>query len=287
MKTETQTSGNPGGKDRAELKTRGKTGAFLTLIGIFVLAFSHIPYVLNTAAAVLSVLGIRELLSAAKANTRGRMLVLSLAAVLICFLKIPHYPLILSTLWVIAVLVFLLLMLRPGTARFSSFAATAPCALMLPLFFRSFAEIRQGSRGLFVLILVILGCMLNEVAAYFVGKSIGKRKLAPAISPGKTLEGGLGGLVISTLLSLLLAVLYARLAKAELRFGWLLLYLILASLAGQFGDLSMSVIKRSAGIKDFGKILPGHGGILDRFDSLLFTAPFALLYISMTGGFFV
>ena len=68
-------------------------------------------------------------------------------------------------------------------------------------------------------------------------------------------------------------------------YGWLFLYLFLASIVGQFGDLAMSTIKRTAGIKDFSRVLPGHGGILDRFDSFLFVAPFAVLYGNMTGCF--
>lgn len=91
------------------------------------------------------------------------------------------------------------------------------------------------------------------MAAYFVGKAFGTHKLAPTISPGKTVEGGLGGMI--------------------------------GSVIGQFGDLAMSTIKRTVGIKDFGKILPGHGGILDRFDSFLFAVPFAVIYGNMTGCF--
>ena len=68
-------------------------------------------------------------------------------------------------------------------------------------------------------------------------------------------------------------------------YGWLFLYLFLASIVGQFGDLAMSTIKRTVGIKDFSRVLPGHGGILDRFDSFLFAAPFAVLYGNMTGCF--
>lgn len=91
------------------------------------------------------------------------------------------------------------------------------------------------------------------MAAYFVGKAFGTHKLAPTISPGKTVEGGLGGMI--------------------------------GSVIGQLGDLAMSTIKRTVGIKDFGKILPGHGGVLDRFDSFLFAAPFAVIYGNMTGCF--
>lgn len=82
-----------------------------------------------------------------------------------------------------------------------------------------------------------------------------------------------------------IASLYSQCAGVEMQYGWLLLYLFLASIIGQFGDLAMSTIKRTVGIKDFSRVLPGHGGILDRFDSFLFAAPFAVLYGNMTGCF--
>lgn len=270
-----------------ELGVRVRTGAVLTVIGIFVLCFSHIHYVLNTVAASLSILGIYELLRTVKANTFAGMLLFSLVSIIICFFEIPHYPIILAIVWGIAVVVFFILMKRIGTYHFVSFTSILPCALMLPLFFRSFVEIRSAEQGLYYLILVILGCIVNDVTAYFVGKAIGKRKLASMISPGKTIEGGMGGLILSTFLLMSLSAVLSHCTGMKIRYGLLFLYLILASLVGQFGDLSMSVIKRSVGVKDFGKILPGHGGILDRFDSLLFVAPFALLYYYITNGFLV
>lgn len=123
------------------------------------------------------------------------------------------------------------------------------------------------------------------MAAYFVGKAFGTHKLAPTISPGKTVEGGLGGMICSVILMSLFAFLYSNRTGTAIQYGRLLLYLLLASVIGQFGDLAMSTIKRTVGIKDFGKILPGHGGILDRFDSFLFAAPFAVIYGNMTGCF--
>ena len=92
-------------------------------------------------------------------------------------------------------------------------------------------------------------------------------------------------MVSSVILMGLIASLYSQCADVEIRYGWLLLYLFLASIIGQFGDLAMSTIKRTVGIKDFSRVLPGHGGILDRFDSFLFAAPFAVLYGNMTGCF--
>nr|WP_158097845.1 phosphatidate cytidylyltransferase [Anaerofilum sp. An201] len=266
------------GKHSSELFVRIRTGAVLAVMGFIVLCLSHIHYVLNTVAASLSILGIYELLHAVRADTFPRMLILSLLSIIICFFEIPYYPVMLSIVWGIAVIAFCVLMKRIGRYHFASFVSILPCTLMLPLFFRSFVETRLVRYGLYYLILVILGCIINDVTAYFVGKAIGKRKLAPAISPGKTVEGGMGGLVASTLILTILSAVLSHCTGIKIRYGFLFLYLILASLVGQFGDLSMSVIKRSVGIKDFGKLLPGHGGVLDRFDSLLFVAPFAVIY---------
>ncbi len=89
----------------------------------------------------------------------------------------------------------------------------------------------------------------------------------------------------SVILMSLFAFLYSNRTGTAIQYGWLILYLFLASVIGQFGDLAMSTIKRTVGIKDFGEILPGHGDILDRFDSFLFAAPFAVIYGNMTGCF--
>ena len=284
MKSDVDCNRRTGEKRTSELFVRIRTGAVLTIAVAVVLALSHIPYVINAAAAVLSIAGTYELLHAAKAVTAPRMFVLSLYAIGICFWEIPYYSVILGISWVTAVIAFSVLMKQIGKYHIASFCGILPCALMLPLFFRCIAGIRLGEYGLHFLIFVILGCLINDVAAYCVGKVLGKRKLAPTISPGKTLEGGIGGLAASTLLLVILSAAVSRRTGADIHYGFLILYLVLSSLVGQFGDLSMSVIKRSAGIKDFGKILPGHGGILDRFDSLLFVAPFAVLFSSIING---
>lgn len=136
-----------------------------------------------------------------------RMLLLSLVSIMICFLKIPHYPIILSIAWAVSVIAFLIFMKRTGISHFTSFSSILPCTLMLPLFFRSIPEIMQTGQGFYCLVIMILVCVFNNVAAFLVGKAIGVRKLAPAISPGKTVAGSLGGLVFSTVPLLLLSCL--------------------------------------------------------------------------------
>jgi phosphatidate cytidylyltransferase len=126
--------------------------------------------------------------------------------------------------------------------------------------------------------LVLMG---SDIGAYYVGRAIGKHKLAPAISPGKTWEGVAGGLAAA----LSLAVVAHFWFFPELPLKWALPLAAVMALLGILGDLTESALKRGAGAKDAAKILPGHGGVLDRLDSLLFNAPllyyFAHLYFSV------
>ena len=114
---------------------------------------------------------------------------------------------------------------------------------------------------------------MTDIFAYLVGSRFGRHKLAPKVSPGKSIEGALGGLGITVVL---IVLVFGRFFDD---IGMLVLYTAVVSILGQFGDLSMSAVKRVAGVKDFGHIFPGHGGILDRCDSLMYPLAFTwLLY---------
>lgn len=123
-----------------------------------------------------------------------------------------------------------------------------------------------GSAGL--LLYLILLTQLNDVAQFVWGKSIGQRKALPSVSPGKTIGGLLGGIATTTVIAALLAPVLTPLSTIHAIFAG-----ILISLFGFFGDVTISAVKRDLGVKDFGTTLPGHGGILDRVDSLTYTAP--------------
>ena len=124
----------------------------------------------------------------------------------------------------------------------------------------------------------------SDTGAYCVGSLFGKHKLAPAVSPGKTWEGSLGGLLTTILVGCVMAYYFPMHTVGPISnyLAWILLA-VLVCVTGTMGDLVESLIKRHLGIKDSGKVLPGHGGLLDRFDSMLFAAPTAFLYFWVLG----
>jgi len=128
--------------------------------------------------------------------------------------------------------------------------------------------------GAFVLMFPLIVTWMGDSAAYFTGRRFGRRKLIPAVSPKKTVEGALGGLAGAVATAALLHLLVLRTIPGfDLSFTWILLTGVLLGISAQVGDLAESVLKREAGVKDSGSLLPGHGGILDRFDAILFNVP--------------
>lgn len=142
-----------------------------------------------------------------------------------------------------------------------------------------------------LLLLILLSVEMNDVFAFVVGKSLGRHKLAPNTSPNKTVEGSLGALVLTTLLVIGLGQwIYSpeyRLAHGvtdDKVLRYLVLLGLIVGVVGQLGDLMLSSIKRDLGVKDFGTVIPGHGGLLDRFDSLILVAPAAFHFVNYVAG---
>ncbi len=137
-----------------------------------------------------------------------------------------------------------------------------------------FYLVRNLPDGWIWLIFTLAGTWACDTTAYFVGKAFGKRRLAPELSPKKTLEGAIGGLAGSVMAGFIFAMIYSFLPLSKM----LLLGLLIGA-AAEVGDLLESAFKRQAGVKDSSKLIPGHGGILDRFDSALFSAPLVYYYV--------
>ena len=137
-----------------------------------------------------------------------------------------------------------------------------------------------GDFGFEFVILLIGTIWCSDTGAYLVGRAVGKTKLSTPISPRKTVEGTIAGLVVGTLTSIVLTILFLQDTLALLHAAILGLVL---SVIGQLGDLSVSLMKRTAGVKDSGDVIPGHGGFLDRCDSLIFATPILYYYLVIIG----
>ncbi len=170
-------------------------------------------------------------------------------------------------------LMFVEMMLSGMRLRFEKCAACMAAGLLIPYLLSSLTRILSPDGGRYVVLIPFVLAFLSDSGAYFIGCRFGKHKLAPTISPKKSVEGMAGGMACSVLGMLLYCVVLDLAFSCDVNYGYAFTYGILGSLAGVFGDLCFSVIKRQTGIKDYGNLIPGHGGVLDRFDSILVVGP--------------
>lgn len=165
--------------------------------------------------------------------------------------------------------------------NFLGAGATIIGILYIPLFFGYIYLIRNiPNTGLYFVWFVFILSWVSDTFAYFIGKRFGKTKLSPVISPKKTVEGAVGGIIAGTLGCIAYGLILSSFNILNIPIIHLIIMGVLGSLISEVGDLAASSIKRNVGVKDYGKILPGHGGVLDRFDSILFVAPLIYYYIT-------
>ena len=193
-------------------------------------------------------------------------------------------------LYVVAILILMLLQYdktRFHEAVISIFASVCiPYAFSVMIIFRDIDEYVDGYskvEGFYFLIFAVFASWMTDIFAYFVGSKFGKHKLCPKISPKKSVEGAIGGVLGAVLLNVLLLFIFKKFffeSGTGLSYLGVALLSVVLSVVSMFGDLAASTVKRNFGIKDFGKLLPGHGGIMDRFDSALFVLPvlYSLVY---------
>ena len=174
------------------------------------------------------------------------------------------------------VILFAEMMVSHIKLRFEKVIMCYCAGILIPYLFCSLVRIHAAEEtGRFFIMIPFIMAFLSDSGAYFAGCYLGKHKLAPVISPKKTVEGVLGG-VAGAIFGMLLYMLILDLAFGfTVQYLYVILYGVVGSLASVFGDLCFSVIKRQTGIKDYGNLIPGHGGILDRFDSMMIVGPLA------------
>ncbi len=149
--------------------------------------------------------------------------------------------------------------------------------------FSTLTSMARVPGGVFLLLITLCAAWLADSGAYFAGTFLGKTPLCPEISPKKTVEGLIGGVAANGIIMLIVSLVYRYIVKGyPVNFIWIVVAGMLCAVIGLVGDLTASIIKRQTGIKDYGNIMPGHGGVMDRFDSVLLVAPF--MYYLYTQG---
>ena len=253
---------------------------FLAAVVVFNKSFRP---ALNIAIALVSVLGVYEIISALGFTRNYMLLVPSLVfACMFPFFDFWTGREIAYFLYTVVIFAGLIFYHTDVTFRevgvIYSMTLMIPTALSTMIYLRDFGD----PHGMFYVIIAISSAWISDVGGFFAGSLFGRHKLCPNISPKKTVEGAVGSFVLNIFAMLFFGYIFQAVYYANcVQVSFLSLFLIgfFGTILSILGDLSFSLIKRSCHIKDFSEIIPGHGGILDRFDSVIFEAPFVYLFV--------
>lgn len=266
------------------MKTRIITAAVLLAIFVPILFFSD-TVVYPIALSILCAVGIGELLQCVIPTKKSPLVwipsllfgLFPFAAYFFTGKSEGFLAVLFLSAFFLAVYLFAVCVFTEGCFSYKNASTVFMGVVYLSLAFSALSLLRYSENGVYLFLLPYVGAWITDTFAYFTGRFFGKHKLAPVISPKKTVEGSVGGI----LFCIGSFVAYGAIVTAggALHANYLALVLcgFFVSLVSQIGDLSLSAIKREYGIKDYGKIFPGHGGVLDRFDSVVATAPLFLI----------
>ena len=284
-----------------------KTRIITAVVGLFVLAgvlFTFNTLVFNLVIAAITLIALHEIYSALGFEKQDWPL-LGILVPYTLLVMLSSYSIcramVMPASFLVVLFYAIYLVVRNGVISYQKASGLAMFSGIVIFCFYSFIRLKEmlpveeyGYDAIFFILLILCFAWGGDTAAYFAGRAFGKHKLAPKVSPKKTVEGAIGGLlggVIGMTVFKLVAdsmahtlTVYPPIEMAagpQISWGAVFALGIIGSTISQIGDLSFSVIKREFGVKDYGNLLPGHGGILDRFDSVTFVAPFVWLALQL------
>ena len=263
------------------MKTRIITSVFITIVLVAILLLSNtIAY--SIALSILATIAANEVLKVYDVDKKylvsvpayivvAAMPTLSFVMTEVMEKAASEFIIALAlVMFVLMLYLFVVAVFAKGKIEFASLSAGFVLVMYITACFSALSVIRYVTdAGMFNLGMVFIGAWISDIFAYFTGRFLGKHKLIPEVSPKKTVEGSVGAIVFTTLLMLLYGWIVSLTTDFTPNYLVLGLSAPVLSVVGQIGDLFASLVKRERGVKDYGKLLPGHGGIMDRFDSIL------------------
>src|SRR5699024_359204 len=244
------------------------TAIIALIILVPIIIFGGLPFIVF--AYILATIGLYELMRMYSKNKVVSYICVSLPFMWVIMIQgnanfLGLKEMDMYNIFIVFIIVLLVLtVFSKNTFSFDQASFVFFATLYISIAFSLLLTTRIAGLNYFLFILFIVWA--TDSGAYFVGKSLGKRKLWPAISPNKTIGGAIGGIILALIVGLVFHLIYSF----DYSIGYIIMISFIISIVGQIGDLVASAIKRHYDIKDFGKIFPGHGGELDRVDSLLF-----------------
>lgn len=272
------------------MKQRILTGVIFAVMALAVIFLSH-TFIYPLVLGVSCVIGVIEMLRCIGSVNNPFLSIPSLIYAVVCPFIALHfrYGVLMATTLGFMFLLLIMLVFANEKVKTEKVCTTFVMVVYITISFVSLIRLRYittepGTNagaivGQYIYLLVFIAAWVTDTFAYFTGFFFGKHKLCPKISPKKTVEGSVGGAVFCVIAFIVYGFVCSKLCAITPNYAGLAFVGLLMSVLAQTGDLLASVIKRTYGIKDYGKLFPGHGGVLDRFDSVLLLAPFLLTLV--------
>lgn len=262
------------------------SGVLGGLIVIIVLIFNNsLPLLLNAAISIISMLATYEIFSAMGLN---KMYKVTIPGILFsAMLPFIGNGLLWQGLWFIyTFFIFGVLLVIKKDLCFKDIASIYSVVLLITMSLNFIVKLRDfgGVFSSFYVLYALCISWMCDIGAYFSGTFFGRKKLCPTISPKKTVEGVVGGIIFSFLMSILICFAFERFmfdTGVRVNFHYIVPISLIGTVISIVGDLVFSAVKRGCHVKDFGNVIPGHGGVLDRFDSVIFVVPFVYFMVNI------